>query len=414
MIESIHNNESNQDGKKVTYDAIKLPKNIRQVGQIEGNKHIYIEDYVMTYIKQMAMKSYGTYQVAVLLGEIRKMEQADYIFISGAVEVEDVIFDDDKVFDNEAWTKIYEDIKHYFSELEIVGWYITRPGLDLELNDRIKKIHLDNFAGNNKVLLMYDSVEREEVFYLYTKKNLVKQEGYYIYYERNDAMQSYMIEHKDKPSIEADFVDKASINIRSVIERKKSEKEVKKKGNSITYAAAGVAAIIILFGAGMVLTGRTSNSDANGDGNVAVAGNNATIEPTKEVTTVNVKPGDISTIKGEEVNGDKTTPSGSVAPSATPTKEAKATTSPAESTSPSTTPAATKKPDDVNVVIEGTDPITTVENKIPTYHTVVKGDTLGSISLKYYKTKKYMEKIMKLNGIEDSDKIYIGQKIKLP
>lgn len=414
MIESIQNNNDNHDGKKETYDGSKLPKNLRQVGQVNGNKRIYIEDYVMTYIKQMAMKSYGSYQVAVLLGEYQRMEEVEYIFISGAVEVEDVIFDDDKVFDNEAWTQIYESIKQYFNELEIMGWYITRPGLDLELNEQIRKIHVDNFAGNNKVLLMYDSAEREEVFYLYSKKNLIRQDGYYIYYERNDPMQSYMVEHKDKPSIEADYVDKASINIRSVLERKNSKKPTRKRGGSLTYAAAGVAAIIVLFGAGMALGGRANNSDGDNNDNVSVAGKNTTVEPTKEATTVNVRPGDISSIKDEAVQGDLSNPQTSVAPSTSASKSG----NPSESVKPSASQPAseTSEPskNTANIVVEGTDTAESSQQRTPTYHTVVKGDTLGSISMKYYNTKKYIGEIMKENGIEDSDKIFIGQKIKLP
>lgn len=403
MVESIHNNESELSGKKKAYETIRLPKNLRQVGQVDGNKRIYIEDYVMTYIKQLGMKSYGTYQVAVLLGEIRKVEQVEYIFISGAVEVRDVLFDDDKVFDNESWTKIYDDIKRYFSELEIVGWYITRPGLDLVLTERIRKIHIDNFAGTNKVLLMYDSVEREEVFYLYHNKNLVKQEGYYVYYERNDLMQTYMIDHKDKPSIEADYVDKASVNIRSLLERKTSDKEVKSKNNSVSYAAASVAAIIVLFGVGLYLSGQ--NPDSVGT-NLPVVKKNASAEPSKDSsTTVNIQPGNITSIKDEEVKGDKTNPTTSVAPSMEP--------SVAPTVAPTVTPTATPVPT-VAPTVKPSSSDTDSTNKAPSYHTVVKGDTLISISIKYYSSKQYMDAIMEANGITDSDKIYIGQKIVLP
>ena len=30
-----------------------LPKNIRQIGQISGNQKIYLEDYVITYLRQI-------------------------------------------------------------------------------------------------------------------------------------------------------------------------------------------------------------------------------------------------------------------------------------------------------------------------------------------------------------------------
>ena len=129
MIETIQNNQKNLNGNRKINNVVKLPKNIRQVGPVDGDKRIYIEDYVMTYMKQIAMKAYGSYHVAILLGNVQEVEGVNNVFISGAVEVEDILFEDEKVFGNDNWAKIYEDIKKYFNNEEIVGWYITRPGL---------------------------------------------------------------------------------------------------------------------------------------------------------------------------------------------------------------------------------------------------------------------------------------------
>lgn len=38
-----------------------------------------------------------------------------------------------------------------------------------------------------------DSLEKEENFYLLEEERLEKQKGYYIYYEKNEPMQTYMI-----------------------------------------------------------------------------------------------------------------------------------------------------------------------------------------------------------------------------
>lgn len=397
MMETIRNTQNNSGKTRTMYDNIKLPKNLRQIGQAGNEKKIFIEDYVMTYIKQMTMKNYGTYQVAVLLGKTEKIDEVDHIFVNGAVEVVDVIFEDDKVFTNEAWTKIYEDIKKYFDEVEIVGWYITRPGLMLEVNDRITKIHLDNFAGSNKVLLMYDSVEREEEFYLFDETKLERQGGYYIYYERNDAMQTYMIDHKDKPSIEADYVDHTSINIRSVLERKSNEKVQKKRNLSVMYAVATVLALFVLVAMATMISGIQQNKSKDTSGDPYVLTSNDPLSKPTDSTTVNVNKGDVNSIKGENINGDKTKETPTVAPTAEPTK----------------------KPE---VVVDGTDPIETKSpdgtasstTEIPKYHIIQKGETLGSISMKYYSTKSYIKKIQELNKLENSDKIIEGQKLLLP
>ncbi|MEG1459682.1 MAG: LysM domain-containing protein, partial [Acetivibrio sp.] len=45
---------------------------------------------------------------------------------------------------------------------------------------------------------------------------------------------------------------------------------------------------------------------------------------------------------------------------------------------------------------------------------VEEGDTLASISLKFFQSYSYVEILQKLNEIDDSDKIYTGQKLQLP
>ena len=57
----------------------------------------------------------------------------------------------------------------------------------------IRKIHLDNFAGNDKVCFVKDRAENEEGFYSYEQSGLGKQQGYYIYYEKNEKMKKLKI-----------------------------------------------------------------------------------------------------------------------------------------------------------------------------------------------------------------------------
>ncbi len=417
MIETIQNNQKN--------NVVKLPKNIRQVGPVDGDKRIYIEDYVMTYMKQIATRTHGNYQVAVLLGQVQTVEGESNVFISGAVEVQDIIFDNDKVFGNETWAKIYEDIKKYFDQAEIVGWYITRPGLMLEVNDYLYKIHVDNFAGNNKVLVMYDSIEREEAFYLFDDHHLCRQDGYYIYYEKNDAMQTYMIDHKDKESIEADFVDQTCINIRNVLERKNTEKIQRKRSLSVIYAAASVCAVFLIVVAVTMLSGKGVR-DANLALETGKQVNNApsvSAAPAKSpgTTEVNVQPGNIGGIKGEDVVGDFT-----------PKDSTSGIGLTIEDTDP--IPVPDDKTADNNVAGPGSDsdgkvadsqtpvndePDSTAtdviqDTKKPAAYTIKRGDTLGAISMKFYNSKSHIQDIMKLNKIDNPDTIYAGQEIKLP
>lgn len=428
-VETIQNSQNSQKEIKRRNIEARLPKNIRQVGTIEEDKRIYIEDYVMTYIKQIATKSYGSYQVAVLLGHVINVEEEDSIFINGAVEVQDVIFDDDKVFSNENWARIYEDIKKYFEEAEIVGWYIARPGLALEVNEYLYNIHLDNFAGNNKVLLMYDSMEREEAFYLFQNQELTRQDGYYIYYEKNDAMQTYMIDHKDKESIEAGFVDQTCINIRHVMERKNNEKLQKKRSLSVMYAAASVCALFLVVVIMTMLSGRGVK-----DSNMPVAANNTGTTTSGQpaqggenssTTQVNVQPGNVSTIKDENVVGDDTNPNadddvGVTIEDTKPIKSGDGKDDDSKDTGDKDdSQNAGNKDDSKDTDNKDTDSKDSNSGEQetsakPSTYTVKRGDTLGAISLKFYNSKSHVKKIMEKNNLDNPDTIFAGQKLRLP
>ena len=182
---------------------LKLPKNIRQVGKPSEKIKIYVEDYVITYINQIARDSSDRQRLAVLLGRLGKNGDTSVAFIDGAVEARDVVVQEDQVvFTSEIWTEIYDEIGQYFHNTEVVGWFLTRPGKSLGINEKITKIHVDNFPGVDKALFIIDPLDHDEAFYIYNQGDLVRQEGYYIYYERNEDMQNYMVDHRGGESSE--------------------------------------------------------------------------------------------------------------------------------------------------------------------------------------------------------------------
>ncbi len=144
----------------------------------------------------------------MLLGKTGSNEGERLVFIDGAVEAENVIVQEDQVvFTSEVWSSLYEEIDRYFHNTEVVGWFITRPGKSLGINEKITKSHVDNFAGEDKTLLVSDPVDRGSVFYIYEQGRLIRQDGYYIYYERNEDMQNYMVDHREGGSSESQVKD---------------------------------------------------------------------------------------------------------------------------------------------------------------------------------------------------------------
>ena len=76
---------------------LKLPKNIRQVGKPGEKIKIYVEDYVITYINQIARESTDKQRLAVLLGKNGKNKEDTVAFINGAVEAKEVVVQEDQV-----------------------------------------------------------------------------------------------------------------------------------------------------------------------------------------------------------------------------------------------------------------------------------------------------------------------------
>ena len=133
MIEVIYDNvgEEEQSGE---IQGIRLPKNIRQVGTPQGGRRIYVEDYVMTYLNQLAKPGNTYARGAILLGEYKQVDNQGVLFISGALEAQNVEFDLEEIeFTNEIWSGIYNDVKRYFPDLEVVGWFLSRMGFSTQI-----------------------------------------------------------------------------------------------------------------------------------------------------------------------------------------------------------------------------------------------------------------------------------------
>lgn len=91
------------------------------------------------------------------------------------------------------WQTIHEEQEKYFEGQEIVGWFLACQSLSMEASELIQKVHRKQF-GAEKIVMLLDTAEQEEAFFRYENNFLVRQSGYYIYYEKNIQMQNYMLE----------------------------------------------------------------------------------------------------------------------------------------------------------------------------------------------------------------------------
>lgn len=404
MIEVIYDNAENeaQDGE---IQGIRLPKNIRQVGTPQGGRRIYVEDYVVTYLNQLAKPGNTYARGAILLGEYKQTDNQGVLFISGALEAQNMEFDLEEIeFTNEVWTNIYNDVKRYFPDLEVVGWFLSRMGFSTQINDKITKIHVDNFPGRDKALFMIDSLEEEDAWYLFENNGLKKQSGYYIYYTRNDAMQSYMMSQRNHMvEAETDIAerDQELLNkYRSRLEQRTTPAQERKPVSFLYVASSLLTVAFLALGITVINSYDRLQNLETAFNRFDVMTEENTGEPVTNVVSVNANVEPVAKDTTTDTTSDTTTES----------SEVSTDTGTEEDAGQEGNPAATDEPD-VGTEAEVTEASV---NGTPRYYTVQDGDTLSSISFSVYNSILYVDNIMEANEMKNGDEIYVGQEILIP
>lgn len=386
MIEIICNEESSDKSKKVTRGAaIRRPKNIKQIGEVSSDKKIYIEDYAFTYINSIAYNNPADSQAGVLLGENQIDGEEKCVFIKGIIKAKlgQEVEEKGIYFNENVWNGIYSDIEKYFPNLSVVGWFAAIPEVTPERMMKLKKIHLDNFAGTMKTLYLIDTVEKEENFYLYENGELKKQKGYVCFYERNYEMQEYMLERRERSSSE-EGPDKVMKSIRNIIKEKEELREQKKSTRFMYGVSAFMVVVILVIGINLMNNYQKMRKFDKSISSLMVqmSGNDATKED--DVVPVNKLEGGVYPTETE-------TPAEETSVSATATESVNITTAASEEEQ---TVAATVK-----------------ESVI---YTVKSGDTIMGICKRYYGDTSKCKEVIAYNDIKDENVLYIGQQIKLP
>ncbi len=402
------------DSEKVNL-KVKTPKNVRQIGKIGDGLRIYVEDYVKTYTKQLVEGDYTSHCIAVLVGEYRNTDHERNVFLYGAIKVDVESNEQENVFTEGVWTEIYEKIKEYFPDAEIVGWYYGGTGFEREDLSILEQIHINNFAGRDKVLFTYDVIEKENNFYLFDGVSLVLQTGYYIYYEKNEEMQNYMVDHK-KIKREEEAGDHTMRAVRTILTEKKSLASPEKEQKLLLrlgYAAGTLMLIVALIVGVTMFNNNRRMEELEGDLQVMknnIFEKNADIEEedSQEVTSKSDNNKIVSDIDDNEIVSeiDNKQDVEDIVLSSTPTPTSEPTTVASEPTSIPLTP--TTAPDDL------TQPVAQIDPSSLTEYTVKSGDTLASICIKECGSYGVISTVKDLNQILDEDIIYVGQTLLIP
>ena len=141
----------------------KIPRNICRVGQPDHDREVMIEEYVLSFLQEL-MKKEKEPQIIVFYGDGYEQDGIRYYFLKGAAAhraVEDRLSKMDEYYFRTIGSQ-------YFSCLKAIGWYYM------------------DAAGAEPLTVLRDMKEQ----------NFKGLGGYYIYFEKNEYMEEYMLQRQ--------------------------------------------------------------------------------------------------------------------------------------------------------------------------------------------------------------------------
>ena len=176
-------------------------KNVKQIGTPREEDKIYIENLAYSKLRE---ESYKEKRVFVLMGHTEKMEGRYATFVEAVIPVKDMEFSGNVPhWNNGMWSEVFREIKRIYEDMIIVGWALDIKGMNPRMTTELERIHREHFGGVHQVVLLMDSLEKEETFYMYKENKLVPKEGFYIYYHaRKKVEQEAKMEVVSEPQVE--------------------------------------------------------------------------------------------------------------------------------------------------------------------------------------------------------------------
>ena len=428
-METTMTDHSTKEDKK----RLQLPKNIRQIGNIQGPVRIYVEDYVYTYLHGSGRPGWA-HRGSIFLGNRCQENGQKFIFISGLVHIPDECFQDGiPEFTDLMWGSIYQEMKQFYEDVEILGWGMDLAGTSAKLTGDLERIHRNAFQGQDKLLFLMDSLENEEAFYVYEKNMLRRRDGYYVYYEKNPQMQEYMMQGKDEKEARPEVDPQRGV----VTSYRAITAEKSRKGGKGFRAFVYVASLALLASVSAMGVNMMSSAGKIHQLEEAVSylqADKTSVESTTVERTVSEEESS-NLQKNEEIpeNADLSEESdrqedteaeeepqiqteselagsmqteGSENEGTSDEHDEQVTDSEKEKT------AKTEKSEKEETQIEESKTQETAAFADQNYYIVQKGESLLGISQKIY-GKDYTEQLCELNELEDENKIYAGQKLLL-
>lgn len=145
---------------------MELPKNLIQMGKPDRTHKIFVEDYIISYIKEWNRESDSQPAGIALYGQVYKESNYKYYFMYGASRIEGL--DRRGPYLSQSDREEINNVgNRYFEEYSFLGWCIVRE-------------------------------ELPETIFLDTRGKAIEVYGYACFFEKNESMLNFMLEMDER------------------------------------------------------------------------------------------------------------------------------------------------------------------------------------------------------------------------
>lgn len=407
---------------------LETPKNLKQIGMADKRNKIYIEDYVVTYLKQIASDKERKKGIAGLFGSCRETDGYREFYIYGAAFEEDG--EEAIAIRRDCVQKIMRKRAETFEDYFFLGWCVIHGGETGAVWENFYRSRMDSLFGLPEILLTIEKDTLEEHFYTYPTDMPKETDGYFIFYEQNERMQDFMVEgHWKEDVVRACEPDDVAKTCRDFYK----EKREKKKRGRLAIASCTALVLLMIFALGSRMN-RAIESNADVEQETVYAEN--VIEETgiREQDDVVKEAPEARTAADSSVMGNDGTESEFEVKADSERSEWEVSDIEEKSIGETAADMETQgdnfeqeasdlrtggddsKVKDVGVAekVNAKAEVTLVREEDCAAYVVVKGDTLYGICISFYGDATLLEEICRINKIKDMNNILCGQKILLP
>lgn len=382
--------------------SMELPKNIVQIGNPDKHYRIFVEDYVISYMKQINRNLNGGQAGVALYGKKTVEEEQRYYFFYGASEISGL--EDRGTYLSDMEREQIEDCrKEFFGEMEFLAW-TTLGG------------------------------EMPDGFFLLEQGKGLLINGYASFFEKNDNMLNFMItmgnrkrnlmeqeRHVTERKTEDDFewgrlaaggnIDHRLLErSQKLLELRKGRKSEKVEKGSKWKSFLTAAALILC------VVGIVTLSDEEKMKNVqTLAGRLWTNISEQKLPDAEKRDEEIlaNAPETKTIPEENSEPRTQSEPQPETQPESQPETQPQPQPESQTQPQPESQPQSRQEEVMAPQPEVRPVQATVTY-VVKRGDMLLKICREHYGSDQRMEEICRLNGISDPDDIKAGQIILLP